>query len=160
MVAMRVLIVIGALSALLGMSVRADTVQVREATIRERPSFLGRVVGNAAYGDVLATAEIQGPWIQVARAGRTLGWVHASALTRRTVQLRSGDEDVDPTVSSDELALAGKGFSAEIEARYRARHGDAGFKQLDRMEQLAVAPRERAAFLKQGGLTPQERSRR
>ena len=37
----------GSLVTLLGLSVGADTIQEREATIRERPSFLGRVVGYA-----------------------------------------------------------------------------------------------------------------
>lgn len=151
---MRMFWVAAVLAGLLAMPGRADTVQVRNAAVRERPSFLGRVAETVGYGEQLEPNAARGPWIQVRRQGRILGWVHRSALTRRTVEFRSGDEVVDPTVSSDELALAGKGFSAEVEARYRVRHGHAGFRQLDQMEQWKIPAEARRTFQKEGGLTP------
>lgn len=151
---MRFPFVTAALIALLGSSVCADTIQVREAAVRERPSFLGRVVGQAAYGEQVVTIATRGPWTQVSRDGRVLGWIHNSALTRLTVIFRSGEETVESSVNTEELALAGKGFSSDVEAAYRTRHGDDGFKELDRMEGLGIPSRERRVFLKQGGLVP------
>lgn len=151
---MRAYWIIATLIALTVPTVQADIVQVREAVIRDRPSFLGKVVGQATFGEALRPRSTRGPWVQVSRDGGGLGWVHRSALTRREVVFVSGEETVSSSVSSDELALAGKGFSQEVEARFRARHGDAGFKQLDRMEELEISPEEQHTFFKQGGLVP------
>lgn len=142
-----------------GVSARGDLVQVREAAVRDRPSFLGRVVASVPFGEAVETAAIRGAWLEVVRGGGSLGWIHSSALARRSEVMRAGDETVDASVSSDELALAGKGFTAEVEARYRARHGDGGFRELDRMEQLGTTAAERDAFRQQGGLRPTEGGR-
>ena len=52
------------------------------------------------------------------------------------------------------MALAGKGFSAQVEADYRRGHGG-DYAAIDRMERITYDPATLLAFLAQGGIKPQ-----
>ena len=56
--------------------------------------------------------------------------------------------------SSDEVALAGKGFTPEVESGYRAKHPEVDFAQVDKVESYKVDPATLQAFLKEGDLKP------
>ena len=134
---------------------REMSVQVRETQVRATPSFLGKVVGTAAYGDRVTVEASSGPWTRVAgAAGRPAGWLHSSALTPKRIKLAAGDEDVKVAASSGELALAGKGFNSDVEAEFKSRNRAADFKAVDRIESYTVTLPEMEAFLKQGKVEP------
>ncbi len=140
------------LSAAVALAAAAKTmsVQVRKAEIRDTPNFLGKVVASLNYGDKVAVAEQNGPWTKVSSAGNS-GWVHNSALTTKTIVLQSGSA-AETTASSGELALAGKGFNADVESQFKANHKDVDFKWVDRMEKIVIPPRRIQAFAEEGGL--------
>jgi hypothetical protein len=56
--------------------------------------------------------------------------------------------------SSDEVALAGKGFTPEVESSYRAKHPEMNFAQVDRIESFKVDPATLQAFITEGELKP------
>ena len=56
--------------------------------------------------------------------------------------------------SSDEAALAGKGFTPEVESSYRQKHPEAKFAEVDKVEANRVDPAKLQAFIKEGGLKP------
>ena len=56
--------------------------------------------------------------------------------------------------SSDEVALAGKGFTPEVESGYRAKHPEMDFGQVDKVESFKVDPATLQAFIKEGDLKP------
>jgi hypothetical protein len=56
--------------------------------------------------------------------------------------------------SSDEAALAGKGFTPEVESGYRAKHPEMNFAQVDTVESYKVDPATLQAFIKAGDLKP------
>jgi len=56
--------------------------------------------------------------------------------------------------SSDEVALAGKGFTPEVESGYRAKHPEMDFAQVDKVESFKVDPATLQAFIKEGDLKP------
>jgi hypothetical protein len=56
--------------------------------------------------------------------------------------------------SSDEVALAGKGFTPEVESGYRAKHPEMDFAQVDKVESYKVEPATLQAFIKEGDLKP------
>lgn len=128
-------------------------VQVENTAVRSRASYLGTVVDSVAYGEGLTVLGRSPGWIQVSgpRGGR--GWIHESATTVKVIRRVEGGADVDTAASSDELALAGKGFSREVESSYRARNRDVDFSWIDRMEKLSFEPEELQRFLKEGGLS-------
>jgi len=55
---------------------------------------------------------------------------------------------------TDEAALAGKGFTPEVENGYRAKHPEMNFAQVDKVETFKVDPATLQAFIKEGDLKP------
>jgi SH3-like domain-containing protein len=151
-----VLVTLWAASAAFGQSGSMRSVTVRETQLRATPSFLGKIVAVLAYADRVELLETQRDWARVRLAdGKTQGWVHASALTEKRVVLQAGSENVRQSASSSEVALAGKGFNAEVEARYREETG-LDYTWVDRMEGFEVSPEQIVAFLQAGALEPAE----
>jgi uncharacterized protein YgiM (DUF1202 family) len=132
------------------------SVQVRSSELRSSPSFLGASVAIVGYGEQVEVVSQQGNWMEVYASSGTKGWIHQSALTKKKVVLRPGGADVETGASEEELALAGKGFSADVEKEFRLDHADIDFNWVDRMEQMKFSPQELISFLTQGGLQPQE----
>ena len=134
----------------------ADTayVQVRETQIRESPSFVGRVLGTAAYGQQLRVERKSGAWSLISpAAGRPGGWVHSSALSAKKIALSAGSSR-SGGASSQEVSLAGKGFNAQVEAQYRAGNAALDYATIDRMEALKFSPEELGRFMTEAGLAP------
>lgn len=128
------------------------SIQVREGQLREQPSFLGRVVAGVEYGDRVTVQETRGPWKRV-EAREAEGWIHESALTRKRIVLEAGDEDVGPAAARDEIALAGRGFTEDVEREYRNQHQELNFSRVDRMEREGgLMVEEIVRFLREGGL--------
>ncbi len=133
-----------------------QSVQVRNGQLRERPSFLGKVTAQVAYGDRMTVLSSSGAWTKVRNSGGVEGWIHTSALTEKKVVLRSGSADVATDASGEELALAGKGFNDEVEAQFREQNPDVDYTWVDRMEKVIVTPAQAGDFLNVGGVQPRE----
>lgn len=132
------------------------TVMVQKTQIRASSSYLGTVVATLSYGDkVTILAQPAGApkdWLYIlAPGGKTKGWVNASALTAKKVEL-SSSSGVQQTASSGDVALAGKGFNSSVEAEYSAEKG-LDFTWVDRMAGLVVSPGDLGDFVRQGGLS-------
>jgi uncharacterized protein YgiM (DUF1202 family) len=135
---------------LAGTLLAAETmsVQVREGRLRARPSFFGSIVATLPYGHKVAVLDEQNGWTRISTKGKT-GWMHVSALSEKEIELRAGRR-VSSQASSDEVALAGKGFSREVEEEYRKKNRKIDYKWVDRMERIEYSPRELQKFLAQG----------
>lgn len=140
------------LTCAVAVAAKVMSVSVRDGQVRETPSFLGKIVGKATYGQNVDVAEEQGDWARVTLPGGVSGWMHRTALTESKVAL-SGAAAGTGNVSGKEMALAGKGFSAAVEADYRRGHGG-DYAAIDAMERVSYDPAALLAFLKQGGVTP------
>ena len=127
------------------------SVQVEETQLRKAPNFFSGKAGDLAYGDRVEVVNKQRDWIEVS-GEQGAGWVHSSALTKKKIKLSSGGDDVAAAASDEELALAGKGFSKEVEAEYKSRNPDADFSAIDHAESIAYSPEQLVAFLKKGGV--------
>ena len=128
------------------------SVQVRDGQLRNRASFLGTVTGAVAYGDRVTVNQTQAGWCEVATAAGKSGWIHESALTPKRVVLSSGTTDARAGASGEEVALAGKGFSKEVEAEYKKQNKDIDYTWVDWMGKQKVSGEQLVQFLKQGEL--------
>ena len=147
-----ILICCAALMATGAWAAKEMSVQVRDGQLRTRASFLGAVVGTVAYGDRVTVNQTQAGWCEVSIAGKT-GWIHESALTPKKVVLASGGADARvQSVGSEEVALAGKGFSKEVEAEYKKQNKDIDYTWVDWMGKQTVPDAQLVQFLKQGDL--------
>lgn len=137
-----------------GVSAEQMTIQIKEAQLRSQPSFLGKIEVTLSYGDRVIVLEERTDWVLVGVPNSSLqGWVHASALSTKKLKLQAGPSSTG--ASSDELVLAGKGFNAEVEARYKQENQELDYARIDRMErEFPVAPQAIRQFLTAGGLVP------
>ena len=132
------------------------SVQIKEGQMRSTPSFLGGIVARLSYGEMVEILQDQGNWKKVAARGGTQGWMHASALTTKRIVLKAGAGDVQTSATSGEIALAGKGFSEEVEKQYKKLNRNLDYTWVDRMERFQVTPEQMQAFLRQGSVVPAE----
>lgn len=132
------------------------SVQVMKGQVRKAPSFLSPVLTTLPYTETVRILSENGDWRQVKadRDGST-GWMHASALSEKKIVLTPGSENARESVSGEEYALAGKGFSKEVEKRYQSQNPHLNFSWIDRMETFTVSQKTITAFLKEGRLSPQ-----
>jgi hypothetical protein len=129
------------------------SIQIKDGRLRAAPSFLGQIVGSVRYGDRGRVLERRGAWTRIA-VGTKTGWIHSSALTEKKIVLQAGAADVERAATTDELALAGKGFNSQVEERFRADHPNLDFSWVDRMAAFRVSADEVRRFLQEGGLSP------
>jgi len=127
------------------------SVQVRNAKVRATPSQLGRVIGTVEYGTAVQTGALQRGWYPVTTADGQKGWLHESALSAKPISMQAGTSDAATGVSSDEVALAGKGFNEQVEAKLKA-DGTLDYTWVDRMAAFVVTEEQIRQFRAQGNL--------
>jgi uncharacterized protein YgiM (DUF1202 family) len=141
------LLLVSALSAQLARGGTAyaalKTVQLKSST-----GFFAGSRGALAYGEAVTVLQIKGKWAEVRSASRSSlsGWTHAANLTTRRISSSGA------AATSGELALAGKGFSQEVENAYKAT-GKVSYTGVDQVETQRVAERDLQAFLTEGHLS-------
>jgi uncharacterized protein YgiM (DUF1202 family) len=129
------------------------SVKVKETQLRATPSYIGKIVAALAYGDRVTIVEKQKDWARVSfPAKKAEGWVNLSALQDKPIVLKAGAQTVEKSASSGEVALAGKGFNSDVEAKYK-QDNKLDYAWVDTMEAYKVTPQQVAAFFAQGGLS-------
>jgi len=136
------------------------SVQVKKTDIRFSPSFLGKILAEVSYGDQVEVRKEEGAWNMVSLIGSDIkGWIHTSALTSKRIVLRPGTSDVKQVATSDEVALAGKGFNKEVEREFRVRNPNIDLSMIDRMEKIVISQDQIKRFLIEGELSLEGGSR-
>jgi hypothetical protein len=127
------------------------TVRVLTAKVMKAPKFIGPAAGDASRGQQLKVEEVKGDWYRV--SGALAGWVHKTNLTERQVALSSKPGgDGTGTASRDEVELAGRGFTPQVEQAYRSQNPTLDFSHVDAIEKANVDPAELEAFIREGKL--------
>ena len=128
-------------------------VQVRDTELRASPGFLSAIQEKLEFGAEVAYLAGRSGWMQVTAAGSGVtGWVHATSLEQnRTTQMQLQGERTSRTVSSREIALAGRGFSENLENEYGEQQ-ELDFSPVDALEERRVDPNEIISFVQDGGL--------
>jgi len=138
-----------------------ETLKVSQAnqSLYPEPDFASTPLAKVPVGAAVQVVSRKGDWYQVNYAGST-GWMHRQAFPAAAGPGRFGalpgllfGQPVKET-TSDEVAMAGKGFTPEVEASYRQKHPEANFAQMDKVEAFRVDDAQLQAFVKEGGLTP------
>ncbi|MCL2763548.1 MAG: SH3 domain-containing protein, partial [Treponema sp.] len=113
-------------------------VAVKTAALKASNSALAKDVGNLSLGDEVSLLKDDGKWAQV-NFGNLSGWVASASLSSRRV-VASGS-----TASVSEVALAGKGFSPDVEIEYRKNGLD--YSMVDSMEKIIIPADELERFI-------------
>jgi len=148
-----------ALLALPGIA-RSETLKVCQPNqcLYPDPDFAGTPIMAVPEGAAVNVHSQVGDWYKVEYQG-TEGWINRQAFptpqtgSKFNLQGLLFGAPVKET-SSDEAALAGKGFTPEVENTYRAKHPEMKFAEVDKIESFKVAPATLEAFIREGGLKP------
>jgi hypothetical protein len=131
----------------------AATIKVttQEATIRKDKRFFAPVVARVAYGEVIQELKRQGDWLKVSYRGKE-GWIHKSAVQEQKFQLSSLATEKAQETSREEVALAGKGFTPEVEKAFREKNPKMRYDLVDRLQGYKVPEPQLQAFIRAGKL--------
>jgi hypothetical protein len=129
----------------------AAWIAVRTAPLKTSTWFFAGTRGNLQMGDEVMVIQLSGTWAEVRSAANPSlsGWTSASNLSPRLVVATSTG------ATATEVALAGKGFSKEVEDVYRA-EGDLNYADVDRMEAITISQTELLRFMQEGRLNTGE----
>jgi uncharacterized protein YgiM (DUF1202 family) len=120
-------------------------VAVKSVELKSSSVFFASVVGTVGKGEEVTVIQSGEKWIHVRNASGLEGYAPVDAFSVRRI-LAS-----DAAVSATEFAMAGKGFSDDLEQLVRS-SGDVDYSAVDAMEQRVVSPEELRAFLTEGRL--------
>ncbi|MFZ5449348.1 MAG: SH3 domain-containing protein [Thermodesulfobacteriota bacterium] len=122
------------------------------------PDFASTPIASVPQGTEVNVERQVGDWYKVEFEGKT-GWLNRQAFGQPQAASKLNlpglllGSPVKQT-SSDEVALAGKGFTPEVENSYRSKHPEMNFAQVDKIEAFTVPPAKLQAFIKEGDLKP------
>lgn len=135
-------------------------VKVQKTSLFEQPNFLSKTVATLQFGDQLEMEEVVKDWAKV-KFGQQKGYVHQSALTSTKVDLKTllFSSSSSSGTSQDEVALAGKGFTPEVERNYGKAHPEMNYALVDEIERYSVDPNLLRTFIQRGGLKVSEGQR-
>jgi len=119
-------------------------VAVQTAVVKDAAGFFAKDLGNLALGDAVRLINDDGKWSQV-QAGNVTGWVASSSLSARRVVASN------TAVTASEVAMAGKGFSPDMEMEYRKSGLD--YSMVDSMERITVPADDLLRFINEGRLS-------
>jgi hypothetical protein len=117
------------------------------------PNFSANALGSVPEGTEVQIVQQSGDWFQVEYQGQQ-GWLHQQAFpAAKKFDLSSVLKGKAVQESkTDEVALAGKGFTPEVEASFRQKHPNLNYALVDRVEKFEVSPGELQTFIREGGL--------
>jgi uncharacterized protein YgiM (DUF1202 family) len=137
----------------------AETMKVTQGnqSLYAEPNYSGTPIAPVPAGAEVNVLSSSGDWYKVEYQGNN-GWMHRGGFAQaQTPKLNLPGMLFGGGVQqtkSDEVALAGKGFTPEVEAGYRQKHPEMNFALVDKVETFKVDSAKLQAFIKEGGLTP------
>ncbi len=153
----KVLILAGITFLSLGISAQEFSVGKEIAHLKSKSSFLSKKIQKVKYGDKVLVTKTKGSWHQVeiqTKEGMTSGWLHKSEIGDKKLILADigKGEEVAKGQYSENVTLAGKGFSPEHEEAYKESNKDLDFKSVDRIIGFNATTNSVIKFAKDGKL--------
>ena len=145
------IILVGALmlaSVAVGATMKVIT---QEAMIRKDKRFFAPVVVRVPYGEMIQELEREGDWLRVSYQGKQ-GWLHISAVQEQKFSLSSLAGERAQETTHEEVSLAGKGFTPEVENGFRSKNPKMRYDLVDQVQSYKVAEQQLQAFIRSGNL--------
>lgn len=129
----------------------ALTVRVLRAKVMKKPRFIGASAATVSRGATLTFREAKGQWYRV--EGAATGWIHKGHVLEGVVKLASTPGREGSSASQDEVELAGRGFTPQVEDEYKKRNPKLDFAHIGAIERATeVDTEELETFVAEGGL--------
>lgn len=126
-------------------------VKVRSTKLKADSKHWSNALTTLAYGERLSVLKKDKEWLEVKDRDGKVGYVHVSAVSDRKVVIK-GSANYFKEQNSDDVVIAGKGFSKEVEKDLASNNSELDFKAVDRMEQIRVSEKDLASFINSGKL--------
>jgi hypothetical protein len=126
-------------------------VVTQQAMIRKDKRFFSPAVTSVPYGAMIEEKWRDGDWIRVSYQGKE-GWIHVSAVKEQKFDLAALAGGQAEEASREEVALAGKGFTPEVEKAFRDGNPKMRYDLVDRIQSYKVQDARMLAFLREGRL--------
>jgi len=123
----------------------------QEAAIRKDKRFFAPMVVRIPYGEVIEELERQGDWLKVTYKGQT-GWLHISAVQEQKFRLSSLAGERAQETSKEEVALAGKGFTPEVEKAFRGKNPKMRYDLVNQVQGDKISDAQLLEFIRAGNL--------
>jgi len=131
------------------------SVHVKQTLLRANPSFVSPSLSTLTYAEQVESQKSENGWKYVTslKSG-TLGWVHESALSSKTIVLQNTSKLSNTSVSQSEVLMAGKGFNKEVEKEYKKQHTTLNFTLVNQIEKTpSLQPQQLTTFANNGKLS-------
>jgi len=119
-------------------------IAVKTTPLKSSTGFFAKDVGTLSLGDVVTVIRDDGKWSQIQARGLD-GWITSSSLSARRII------SSNIAVTASEVAMAGKGFSPDMEIEYKKNGLD--YSMVDSMEQITVPADDLLRFVTEGHLS-------
>jgi len=119
-------------------------VAVQTVAVKDSTGFFAKNLGTLSLGDTVRLIKDNGKWSNI-QAGNLTGWVASSSLSVRRVAASNA------AVTASEVAMAGKGFSPDMEREYKQNGLD--YSMVDSMERITVPTDDLLRFITEGRLS-------
>jgi hypothetical protein len=135
-----------------GLAQTFKVVQSKQQLYAE-PNLSAQTLGTVPEGTEVQIVQQSGDWSQVEYQGRQ-GWLPQQAFpAAKKLDLSNllKGKAVQET-KTDEVALASKGFTPEVEAGFRQKNPNLNYSLVDQVEKFELSPGQLQAFQREGGL--------
>jgi len=125
-------------------------IAVKSAPLKTGTGYFSGTAGTLAYGDEVKVLAVDGSKVQVQSTAKTSlsGWTDKNNLSSKKVVAQGNTN----SASAKELALAGKGFTDEVEASYKTDNANLNYAAVDALEKVKIADKDELAFIQDGHL--------
>lgn len=123
----------------------------QEAVIRKDKRFFAPMISRIPYGEMLEELERQGDWLRVSYKG-TQGWLHFSAVQEQKFRLSDLSGERAQASTKEEVALAGKGFTPEVENAFRNKNSSMRYDLVNQVQSYKVSETQLLGFIRAGNL--------
>ena len=125
-------------------------VSVKTAAVKSGTGSFSSTVTNVEYGDVVTVLKPGDKTTQIKLSNGKTGYISTGSLTKKKIVKSSNGSTVK--ASTKEIALAGKGFTAQSESAYKTQNSNLDFSKVDEIEKVSVSVSELQTFIKDGSL--------
>ncbi|GHU26307.1 hypothetical protein FACS1894164_17250 [Spirochaetia bacterium] len=120
-------------------------VALKSAAVKSGTGIIASTVATLALGDSVTLLQDKGKWMEVRTAANRTGWITSVSLTSKRVV------NSTRTATAEDLALAGKGFSSDIETQY-GKDSKVNFTLIDQLEKQNISNTDVYNFIVEGQL--------
>ncbi len=123
----------------------------QEAAIRKDKRFFAPLVIRIPYGEMIEELERQGDWLRVTYRNQE-GWIHISAVQEQKFDLASLSGGRAQESTKEEVALAGKGFTPDVEKAFRSKNPNMRYDLVNQVQGYKIGESQLLEFIRAGNL--------